>query len=192
VPAAALLELLRPRLAGPGAILLLDGRSGSGKTTLAGWLAPRLRARVLALEDLYPGWEGLDAAAAALAERVLPALAGGRPAAWRGWDWARDRGGPTGWHRPGGRWIVEGCGALTAASRRLADAAVVLDVADGERRHRILHRDPPEALPGHRLWAVQERRLLARAPRPLLADLVVRGGVAYPGDRSGDPRNRPR
>jgi hypothetical protein len=69
---------------------------------------------------------------------------------------------------------------------------VVLDVPDGERRRRILGRDPAEALPGHRRWALQERRLLARAPWAPLADLVVRGGVAYPGGRSGDAREAPR
>jgi hypothetical protein len=192
LPAAALLERLRPRLAAQDAVLLIDGRSGSGKTTLAAWLAPRLGARVLALEELYPGWEGLDEAAAALATRILPALAAGRPAALRGWDWARDRPGPARWTRPGGRWVVEGCGALTPASRRLATTAVVLDVPDGERRRRILGRDPAEALPGHRRWALRERRLLARAPWAPLADLVVRGGVAYPGGRSGDAREAPR
>jgi hypothetical protein len=65
-------------------------------------------------------------------------------------------------------------------------------VADGERRRRILERDPAETLPGHRRWAPQERRLLARAPWDPTADVVVRGGVAYPGCRSGDAREGPR
>lgn len=192
MPAVALLELLRPRLAAPDAVLLLDGRSGSGKTTLATWLAPRLGARVLALEDLYPGWDGLAAAVALLAERILPALRTGLPATWCAWDWDRDGAGAARWRRPGGRWIVEGCGALTPASRRLAAAAVALDVAEGERRRRILLRDPPDALAGHARWTVEERRLLARAPWAGVADLVLRGGVRYPGDRSGDARRGPR
>jgi hypothetical protein len=192
LPAAALLERLQPRLAARHAVLLVDGRSGSGKTTLAAWLAPRLHARVLALEDLYPGWGGLDSAAATLAARILPALAAGRPAAWRTWDWTEDRFGPIRHEPPGGRWIVEGCGALTPESRRFAAAGVVLDVPDGERRRRILERDPPEAMAGHDRWAVQERRLLARAPRPELGDLVVRGGVRYPAGRSGVAREGPR
>jgi hypothetical protein len=170
--------MLRPRITRSG-VLLIDGRSGSGKSTLAAWLAPRLGARVLAMEDLYHGWDGLDGAALLLAERILPALATGRPAGWRTWDWARDRPGPVAWVRPG-RVIVEGCGALTAASRPFADAALALDVALPVRRRRILHRDPAEALPGHRLWAVQERRLLARQPWHGLADLVLHGGVRLP------------
>jgi len=190
--AAALLARIRPSVARPRSVLLLDGASGSGKTTLAAWLAPRLRARVLALEDVYPGWGGLDAAAGLLAERILPARAAGDPVAWRSWDWAVMRPGPIRHLLPGARLVVEGCGALTPASRRLADLAVVLDVDEAVRRRRILERDPPEAASGHRGWAVQERRRQARDRPAALADLVLHGGVRLPGDRSGDPRNRPR
>jgi uridine kinase len=161
-------------------VLLIEGRSGSGKSTLAAWLAPRLGARVLAMEDLYQGWDGLEAAGRLLSARILPALISGRPASWRTWDWHLDRPGPVTWLRPGGLVIVEGCGALTAESRRSADLAVALVVDDAVRHRRILARDPEEALPGHRLWAVQERRMLARDPWPPLADLVLPGGVLLP------------
>jgi hypothetical protein len=79
--------------------------------------------------------------------------------------------------------VVEGCGALTSASRALADVAVLLDVDDAVRRQRILHRDPPDAMPGHRRWATQERRTRVKDPQARLADLVLRGGVALPGQR---------
>lgn len=174
--AAALLDRIRPWVETSG-VLLIDGRSGSGKTTLAAWLAGRLRARVLAMEDLYQGWAGLEEAGRLLGERILPALTAGRPASWRTWDWPRNRPGPVAWMRPGGLVIVEGCGAVTAESRRFADLAVALVVGDAVRRSRILVRDPAEALPGHRLWAVQERRMLARHPWPLVADLVLPGVV---------------
>ena len=190
IAAAALLARIRPRLAGPDAVLLLDGRSGSGKTTLAAWLAPRLGASVLPMEDLYPGWDGLDAASAELAGRILPALADRRPAAWRSWEWAAGRYGAVRHVLPGTRLVVEGCGALTAASRRLADLAIVLDVEEPERRRRVLERDPPEAMAGHRRWAVQERRQQVRDAPAALADLVLRGGVRLPP--SGDPRTGPR
>lgn len=172
---AALLERIRSNL--DGGVLLIDGRSGSGKTTLAGWLAPRLGGRVLHLEDLYCGWDGLDEAADVLARRVLPAFTAGRVASWPRWDWSADRVDGTRRLRPGGRLIVEGCGALTAASRPFAGFALLLDVAPGVRVERILRRDPPSALPGHLRWAVQERRQLARERMPALADLVLRGGV---------------
>lgn len=183
IPPAALLERIRTRL--DGRVLLIDGRSGSGKTTLAGWLAPRLGARVLHLEDLYCGWDGLDEATEVLARRVLPAFAAGRVATWPRWDWSAHRVDGSGYLRPGGRLIVEGCGALTAASRPFAGFALLLDVDPGVRAERILRRDPPSALPGHRRWAVQERRQLAREPMPALADLVLRGGVQLPTRSEG-------
>ena len=183
VAPAALLERIRTVL--DRGVLLIDGRSGSGKTTLAGWLAPRLGARVLHLEDLYCGWGGLDEAAGVLARRVLPEFAAGRVATWPRWDWSASRVDGTGHLRPGGRLIVEGCGALTAASRPFAGYALLLDVDPAVRAERILRRDPPSALPGHRRWAVQERRQLAREPMPALADLVLRGGVRLPTRSEG-------
>jgi cytidylate kinase len=179
--AAALLARVRPALGSAG-VLLIDGRSGSGKTTLAGWLAPRLGARVLPLEDLYCGWDGLDEAAAVLAERVLPALTAGRVAEWPRWDWATDRRTGVGRLAPGGPLVVEGCGALTGGSRRFAAVALVLDVATSLRTSRIMRRDPPDALPGHRRWALQEQRHALRHPPAVLADLVLKGGVRLPED----------
>jgi uridine kinase len=173
---AALLARIRPAIGSAG-ILLIDGRSGSGKTTLAGRLAPLLGARVLHLEDLYCGWDGLDEAAAVLAGRVLPAFAAGRVADWPTWDWAAGHRSGTGRLLPGGRLVVEGCGALTRSSRRFAAAAVVLDVATPLRAARIVRRDPPSALPGHRRWALQEQRHALRHPPAALADLVLPGGV---------------
>jgi cytidylate kinase len=179
VGAAALLARIRPAIRSTG-ILLIDGRSGSGKTTLAAWLAPRLGARMLHLEDLYCGWDGLDEAAHVLAERVLPAFAAGRVADWPTWDWAADRRAGVGRLRPGGALVVEGCGALTDASRRFAVAAVVLDVPTAVRTARIARRDPPSALPGHRRWAVQEQRQARRHPPAEPTDVVLRGGVRLP------------
>jgi uridine kinase len=178
--AAALLGRIRSRMRDRG-VLLLDGRSGSGKTTLADWLAPRLGARVLRMEDLYCGWDGLDDAARLLADRVLPAFTRGRVAEWPRWDWAADRSDGVGRLLPGGPLVVEGCGALTARSRPFAAVALLLDVDDAVRHERIRRRDPASALPGHRRWAAQERRQLVREPMRALADLVLPGGVRLPG-----------
>ncbi|HEY8319514.1 MAG TPA: hypothetical protein VIG76_11850 [Amnibacterium sp.] len=178
IGAAALLDQVRARF-GAG-VLLIDGRSGSGKTTLARWLAPRLGARVLQMEELYCGWDGLDRAAGVLAERVLPAFAAGRVASWPRWDWAEGRVDGTGFLRPGGRLIVEGCGALTAASRPFAGLALLLDVDPVVRSWRIRRRDPAGALPGHQRWAAQEQRQRARETMRALADLVLVGGVGLP------------
>ncbi len=61
-------------------MLAIDGRTGSGKSTLAGRLAERLDAPIVQLEQLYPGWDGLQAGIDLLVEAVLvPLSAGGSP-----------------------------------------------------------------------------------------------------------------
>lgn len=70
-------------------MVLVDGRSGTGKTTLGDQLARLLGAQVVHLDDVYPGWDGLRAAADAVVRDVL-----GAPSGYRRWDWATD--GPAG------------------------------------------------------------------------------------------------
>ena len=65
-------DLLPRIISGPRPyIIAVDGRSGSGKTTLAQRLAATLRQHPvqggpltvleLSLENMYPGWDGLEA-----------------------------------------------------------------------------------------------------------------------------------
>ncbi|MEG8037277.1 hypothetical protein QP157_18770 [Sphingomonas sp. LR61] len=72
-------------------VVLVDGRSGTGKTTLGDQLAQLLGAQVVHLDDVYPGWDGLRAAADAVARDVLGLPAG--TAVGTGWPTAR-RSGP--------------------------------------------------------------------------------------------------
>ena len=71
-------------------IWLLDGRSGSGKTVLADALAAELGGAVVHMDDLYPGWGGLEEGSAYALERIVRPLARGEDAVWRRWDWAAD------------------------------------------------------------------------------------------------------
>ena len=148
-------------------IILVDGRSGSGKTELAALLEARLGAQVVRLDDVYPGWDGLDAGSAA----VPGILSSGR---WRRWDWASSR--PAEWHTidPARPLIVEGVGAISRASRPLADHALWVELDDETRRSRALARDEYFA-PHWDGWAAQEERLLAREDARALAETVVDG-----------------
>lgn len=144
-------------------VLLIDGRSGTGKSVLATELAERMHAQVLRLDDVYPGWSGLDRASLGLA-RIL------RSGRWRSWDW--QLGAPGEWRRlaPGGRLIVEGVGAISCETRQLADTAIWLDLPDRERERRAIARDG-DAFRNHwRMWAAQEARLLSREDPARLAD----------------------
>ncbi len=98
--------------------ILIDGRSGSGKTELARAIAADWpEAQLVRMDDLYPGWDGL-AAGSGLVPSVLTT---GR---YRVWDWSAGRYGEERVLDLGRPIIVEGVGALSRASRPLADFAV--------------------------------------------------------------------
>lgn len=156
------------RASAPRPVVLVDGRSGAGKTSLARLLAPRLGAQLVSLDDVYPGWGGLAIGSAAV-PRMLAAVDPG----WRRWDWAAERAGE--WHPidPELPLVVEGCGALSRASRPLASLALWLDLDPDERRRRALARDGDAYAPHWERWAAQEdAHLAAENPRGL-ADLLL-------------------
>lgn len=149
--------------------VLIDGRSGSGKTELAAALAAAWpEAQLVRLDDLYPGWDGLAAGSAAVPQLLSTHR-------WRSWDWARGRQGE--WHaldasRP---IIVEGVGAVSAASAAIADYAVWVELGDNERKVRALGRDGEAYGPHWERWAAQEDDFLARERPQERVDEVVDG-----------------
>ena len=149
-------------------ILLIDGRSGSGKTELGRLLGTP----VLRMDDLYPGWQGLQAAAKQLPEIL-------RTRRWRRWDWASSDFAE--WNELGdGDLVVEGCGALTAASRALADFGVWVEHPTASRKQRALRREPDFAAHWDD-WAAQEDAHIALNRPRELADLVVDGADVSAG-----------
>lgn len=155
-------------------VLLIDGRSGSGKTTLASELAAHNPfATVLALDSVYPGWDGLEAANDTLVRGILRPLKAGRPARWRAWDWSRNRPGEWRIIPAAGLLIVEGAGSLSRASRRLADRALWLELDEQTRKRRALDRDGEAYAPHWDRWAAQESRFAAREGSRRLADAVL-------------------
>ena len=129
----------------PRAVVLIDGPSGAGKSTLAdavrrawpGTLKPTL----VRLDDIYPGWDGLDAAIRQLRVRVLEPRSQGLPAAWQRFDWASGQAAEWTSVDPVQPLIVEGCGTLFAGSAAVSDVRVWLDADDTLRKNRALARD---------------------------------------------------
>jgi uridine kinase len=157
-------------------ITLIDGRSGSGKTTFATALAARTRAQLLSLDDVYPGWDGLEAAEAHVLEYVLGAIAAGRSPRWQSWNWVDDR--PASWHDldPARDLIIEGCGAISPAARALAHHAIWVELADdAERRRRAIARDGEVFARNWDRWARQEVEHAALHNPRGTADEVVDG-----------------
>src|SRR5699024_2151410 len=113
--------------------ILIDGRSGAGKTTIAHRIADELGARVVSLDEFYPGWSGL-AAATEIAGGIVREHREGSDARYRRWDWERDVWSQECLVDPERALIVEGCGALTAASARDATASMWFD-GDADARY---------------------------------------------------------
>jgi uridine kinase len=169
------LDELARRLTATGATtVLIDGRSGSGKSTLADHLQQRWESSaVVRLDDIYPGWDGLAWTVDHIRTELLEPRATGRPGRWRRWDWDNDS--PAGWHvvEPHRRLIVEGVGALTPATRALADLGIWFDTPDALRKQRALARDGDTYRPHWDRWAAQEDHFIARYRPRQAADYLV-------------------
>ncbi|MFT4213120.1 MAG: hypothetical protein QM626_14745 [Microbacterium sp.] len=175
----------------PDAVVLVDGRSGAGKTTLAGMLKAAWPGSVdvLAMDDVYPGWDGLAAASETLATRILAPRAAGTPGQWERWDWRRGVPADTARLRPGRALVVEGDGSLTPATARFADVTVWLDGPAALRRERALARDGETYAPHWERWAAQERAHIDRHDPRGLAQLVY--DAADPSTASSTARTSP-
>jgi hypothetical protein len=154
------------QVAASNPVVLIDGRSGAGKTSLARALVARwpLRGRVqlVALDSLYPGWDGLADGVEAARELVLRPHARGLIGVWERWDW--EVSAPAEAHAvdPSLPLIVEGSGLLTASTARLGDVRVWLESPPQSRMRRALQRDGETYRPHWARWAEQEDRHLAR------------------------------
>lgn len=147
-------------------VVLIDGPSGAGKSSLADDLLRDWPAegtpRLVRMDDLYPGWDGLDAGSSALGRDLLEPLRRTGSGRWRRWDWALDR--PAEWVEVGGRepLIVEGCGTLARRNVAVADLALWLDADDTLRKRRALDRDGETFAQNWDRWQAEFEAYLAR------------------------------
>ncbi|WP_417562703.1 hypothetical protein [Microbacterium sp.] len=156
-------------------VVLIDGRSGAGKSTLARLIVRQWpQAQLVALDSLYPGWDGLDAGAELARTRILQPHRRGEHASWPRWDWAAGAPGEEHDVDPGAPLIVEGSGILTPQTATLADVRVWLDAPDAQRKQRALDRDGELYRPFWDRWAAQEERHIARDGPQALATHVFR------------------
>lgn len=175
---ASLTDLVRRAWAAPGpGVLLIDGPSGSGKSTLADELQASLAdtgAILIRMDEIYPGWGGLDEATTILARDVLSPWRRGEPSGHALWDWAADR--QSGWRDiPAGHpLIVEGCGAASGWAGDPATVLVWVEASDDTRKRRALARDAGTFDAHWEMWDAQWRRYLAGADYRARADAVIR------------------
>jgi adenylate kinase family enzyme len=163
-----------PPCAGATTVLAIDGRSGAGKSTLAQALALALDAPIVALEDLYGGWDGLEHGISLLLNEVLRPLADGNEAHVPHYDWLT-----AAWSEPWllgrpAQLIVEGAGAGARTLAPYTSVLIWLELPSALRRERALARRYGELYAPHwERWALQEDAFFERERPELRADLIL-------------------
>ena len=170
----------------PTPIILIDGRAASGKSSLAADLKNALfkeleqAPRLIHMDDLYPGWEGLQLGSFYLNQQILQPLSNGKTAHWQLWDWQKAERGRA--DEPGNGWrefaggtplIVEGCGALSRVSSELADFRVWIEATKELRHARWIERDGEKFNDYWHIWAAQEDEFYQQEKSKSLADLLI-------------------
>jgi uridine kinase len=172
-----------PPRCGRTRLVCVDGPSGSGKTSFAARLAGALGgAPVLHMDDVYPGWDGLDAVVPLLRDLVVAPLAAQRPARYRRWDWDRDTYAEE--HDLGTPpvLVVEGVGAGSRPVTGRSVLLVWLEAPLDERFRRGIARDGETYRPHWERWARQEVAHFATEGTRARADLLLDGAAAVPHD----------
>jgi len=155
-------------------VVAIDGPSGAGKTDFATTLSERLpNAQLLHMDDLYPGWNGLERAVADLYQQVLAPLARGEQAAYRQWDWELER--YAGWRAlpATNLLLVEGVGSGAGSSASLESVLVWLEADRDVRFRRGMERDGDLYRPHWQRWAALEDALFAVDGTRDRADLII-------------------
>jgi len=142
-------------------ITLVDGRSGAGKTVFATALATERGATLISIDNAYPGWDGLDAGSWLIYRGVIEAIAEGRPAGYRRFDWETYTFAQWSEVPVDKPLIIEGCGAIRQESVLLATESIWLEAPEEVRVARALARDGESYAPLWKRWALQEERFLA-------------------------------
>jgi uridine kinase len=179
---ARVLDLLAQRHAtlGGGRLVCLDGPAGSGKTTLAQAVAEGFDAgaRVLHMDDMYPGWTGLPHVDEQL-EGLLVPLGEGRPGSYRRYDWLAGKFAETVTVEPVPLLVLEGVGSGAARFDSLHTVLVWVEAPYDERLRRGIERDGDAFAPHWEQWALDEELVFTRERTRERADVRVDGTQPY-------------
>ena len=190
-------ELARRVLAAPptlaaGRLVAVDGPAGAGKTTLAAALRRHLRDALrptggpvvlIHMDNVYDGWDGLEAGMRTVDADVVAPLLDGRPGSYRRYDWLAGRFAEKHTVEPCEVLLVEGVGSAGHEGSALATASTLLvwvEAPDVVRLDRAIARDGEETRDPLAAWRAQEDRVLARERVRARADVVVDGTFPQP------------
>lgn len=188
------LAMSRPATLGDGRLVCVDGPAGSGKTTLAAEIAEiagtARGARVVHMDDLYDGWEGLPRVADQLPALISP-MARGEAGRYRRYDWHAGGYAEEVLVEPAPLLVVEGVGSGARSVAALVTVLVWVCAPPGLRLERGLARDGAAMAPVWERWMRDEAEHLAREQTEARADVVVDGTGTRPVDvRPGRPGPR--
>lgn len=199
LPLAALVSRLEaaPARAGATKVAAIDGPGGSGKSTLAERFGTLSGAFVVHMDDFYPGWDGLAAAAPLLRDWVLEPMARGRTARYRRYDWSRDTYGEWVDLPNSDLLVVEGCASGSRVAAPYLSLLLWMEAPRDVRFARGVERDGEAYRPLWERWARQEDALFAAEETRARADYRIDGDPTEPHDpqaavvlltRSSQPR----
>ena len=136
-----------------GSLVLIDGASGTGKTTLASEIVRVLAnvdvPEVIHMDDLYPGWDGLEQGIRNLHDWILQPRAAANAVSWKRYNWVTEQFEGDFALDTSRTVIVEGCGALGHGAHEFATLSFWISADDDVRRERALARDPSEDFASH-------------------------------------------
>ncbi len=166
---------------GPNRLVCIDGPAGSGKTTLASAIADVWRAgkpasqsqvRVLHMDDLFPGWPGLRAGVAKVADTVVGPLGRDETGGYRRYDWVA--GAEAEWVEVPAvdLLVLEGCGSGSTTYASSITTLVWVEVPVPVRLARGIARDGEDLRPEWLAWMVDEEVLFTDERTRERADLV--------------------
>jgi para-aminobenzoate synthetase len=161
---------------GSTTVIAVDGPSGSGKTRLADGLARAYGAAVLHLDDMYPGWHGLEATPPMVRTGVLDRVAVDEIGEVSRWDWDANRPGRLIRVPPTPLLILDGVGSGARLLRPFISVLIWVDAPLDVRKRRALERDAGVYEPFWDTWAEQEARHFAAEETRGHADVVVNTG----------------
>lgn len=138
-------------------IIAIDGPACAGKSTLAALTSAILDdAPVVAMDDLYPGWDGLAEGVQVVVDKVLGPASRGERAWFVRYDWPSKAHAETVIVPDHYYLVVEGVGASTGAASQYADVRIWVDAPEDVRRQRGESRTE-DGFDGHwQRWADQE------------------------------------
>ena len=133
-----------------------------------------MRRKVVHLDELYDGWDGLPRVGTQLASLLGP-LAVDRPGTYGHYDWHAGRYSRTVTVEPVPLLVLEGVGAGLAAHDDASTVLVWVTAPPDVRRSRAIARDGEDFAQRWDAWAAGEAEHWARERTWERADLVVDG-----------------